>query len=84
MKLLIAILLISGCAITQQEQAWLDGFKSVNVGDSFNEMVEKIGERPYSINCYESYKYKSCIAVYQYGAGSFTYNDKNIITSIYR
>lgn len=84
MKLLLAILLISGCATNQP--TFFDKVRSVSVGDSYNEMIAKIGKEPYSIKCYESARYKSCTAVYEYGGYMpvYKFNDRNIVVSIYR
>jgi hypothetical protein len=84
MKILLAILLISGCATNQP--TFFDKVRSVNVGDDYNEMIAKIGKEPYSIKCYESGNYKSCTAVYEYGGymPAYKFNDRNIIVSIYR
>jgi len=83
MRLLI-VLILSGCATNQP--TFFDKVRSVNVGDSYEVMVGKIGSEPYSVKCYESARLKSCVATYEYGGylPAYKFNDKNIIISTYR
>ena len=66
--LLIILMLTSGCAMTEDRDNYINGLNSVNIGDSYEVMIEKIGIKPYKFNCYQSAGYESCTAMYNISA----------------
>lgn len=86
MRIITAILVfiaLTGCASTLMKH--VDGVKAVKLGDTYDEMVEKIGDVPSDFKCYESRTRQHCTAYYYYGgAYIFRFENSNVITSISR
>ena len=84
--LLIPTLLLSGCALTDAENAHIASLYDVHVGDTYSDMRRIIKAEPYDINCIESATFSRCTYTYRVYGNSFVYYtlDDIKITSIYR
>lgn len=51
--ILILVLFLSGCVTTGQQEYW-NRLSTVAIGDTYSQMVEKIGHTPYRAKSYTS------------------------------
>jgi len=76
-------LLLSGCVTTLND--YVEGAMSVKLGDSYDEMVSKIGDVPREFKCSESKRNTYCTAYYYLdGSYIFRFENSNVITSMTR
>ena len=88
MKYLIVILMLAlnGCALTEAHDKYIERLDSVRIGDSYKTMLAKVDDIPHRVKCYQSSGYGTCTAVYmvsQYNSFMFTFDSNDILTSIY-
>lgn len=59
---------------------------SVKVGDTYQVMLDKMGGKPFEVNCLQRASGSRCTAIYQAGYATrvyFRFNTEYILTSIY-
>lgn len=82
-KLLIVLLLLNGCATSDLV---IDRAESVKIGDTYDQMVNKLTYEPNSIRCFRTNKGERCKAIYNLFGIYYIYSfdEKDVLTSIYR
>jgi len=76
------ILTLSGCITTLND--YVEGALSVKLGDSYDEIVAKVGDVPRDYKCNESKQNTYCSAYYLDGSYIFRFENSNVITSMTR
>lgn len=84
-KYILILIALSGCAMTEARDNYIAGLNSVRIGDSYNTMLKKVGDIPFSVSCYQSIRFETCTAKYNISAYDrflFRLDHKDIIVSI--
>ena len=85
-KLILALLLVVNLTACVVPFPTIDNVNSVNIGDTYQIMMDKMGGIPYRMKCLQTQHGEICTATYDLGAADyvfFRFAFGNTVTSIY-
>ena len=71
----------------EQHEKKMRGINSMQIGDSYQHMLDSIGELPWDVTCYTSARHQNCTALYRissYDRVIFRFDSNDILISVYR